>query len=78
MTPTLPDLSGLSPALLSPLAQMTVPLVLILFAESWGTMRALALRHGDTLSPDRELGALGLANIAVPHDELDAAIPPCA
>jgi MFS superfamily sulfate permease-like transporter len=63
-SPSWPDLSGLSPALLSPLAQMTVPLVLILFAESWGTMRALALRHGDTISPDRELGALGFANLA--------------
>ena len=31
------------------LAQFTVPLVLILFAESWGTIRALALRHGDAV-----------------------------
>ncbi|WP_019832350.1 SulP family inorganic anion transporter [Sphingomonas sp. PR090111-T3T-6A] len=46
------------------LAQMVLPLALILFAESWGTMRALALRHGDTLAPDRELGALGFANLA--------------
>ena len=37
---------------------------MILFAESWGTMRALALRHGDALSSNRELGALGLANLA--------------
>ncbi|PXA83973.1 SulP family inorganic anion transporter [Nostoc sp. 3335mG] len=59
--PTLPHLSF---ATLSRLGQMVVPLVLILFAESWGTMRALALRHGDTIAPDRELGALGLANLA--------------
>jgi MFS superfamily sulfate permease-like transporter len=59
--PTLPHLSF---ATLSRLGQMVVPLVLILFAESWGTMRALALRHGDTIAPDRELGALGIANIA--------------
>jgi MFS superfamily sulfate permease-like transporter len=59
--PTLPHLSF---ATLSQLGQMVVPLVLILFAESWGTMRALALRHDDTIAPDRELGALGLANLA--------------
>jgi MFS superfamily sulfate permease-like transporter len=46
----------------SRLAQLAVPLTLILFAESWGTMRALALRHGDNLSANRELGAIGLAN----------------
>lgn len=49
---------------LSRLIQLTLPLVLILFAESWGTMRALALRHGDTIEPDRELAALGFSNIA--------------
>ncbi len=49
---------------LSQLAQLTLPLALILFAESWGTMRSLALRHGDTLSANRELTALGIANMA--------------
>jgi MFS superfamily sulfate permease-like transporter len=49
---------------LSRLAQYALPLVLILFAESWGTIRALALRHGDAVEANRELGALGLANLA--------------
>jgi len=48
----------------SRLAQFTLPLVLILFAESWGTIRALALRHGDVVTAQRELGALGVANLA--------------
>ena len=48
----------------SRLVQFTVPLVLILFAESWGTMRTLALRHGDRIDPDVELRALGAANLA--------------
>jgi MFS superfamily sulfate permease-like transporter len=48
----------------SQLFRLTLPLVLILFAESWGTVRALALRHGDTVEANRELGALGLANVA--------------
>ena len=36
---------------------------MILFVESWGTARTLALRHGDTLDANRELIALGLANL---------------
>lgn len=51
-------------ALVLETAQLAVPLALILLAESWGTMRALALRHGDLLDPGRELRALGLANLA--------------
>ncbi|WP_395327758.1 SulP family inorganic anion transporter [Novosphingobium sp. BL-8H] len=49
---------------LARLVQLAAPIALILFAESWGTMRTLALRHGDTLSADRELAALGAANLA--------------
>ncbi len=40
------------------------PITLILLAESWGTIRSLALRHGDSVEPNRELGALGAANLA--------------
>ena len=62
-------LSGLSVhlpplALVPRLAQLAAPIALIIFAESWGTMRTLALKHGDTLDANRELGAIGLANIA--------------
>jgi len=57
--PALPPL-----ALLPRLLQLAAPIALILFAESWGTMRTLALKHGDALNANRELGALGLANIA--------------
>ncbi|WP_342250752.1 SulP family inorganic anion transporter [Sphingomonas sp. OTU376] len=53
-----------SPAMLLEAAQVAVPLALILLAESWGTMRTLALRHGDLLDSGRELRALGLANLA--------------
>jgi len=51
-------------ALLPRMVQLAAPIALILFAESWGTMRSLALKHGDVLEPNRELGALGLANLA--------------
>ena len=42
----------------------SLPLALVLFVESWGTCRTLALRHGDSLSANRELVAIGLANLA--------------
>ncbi|TCM19722.1 anti-anti-sigma factor [Novosphingobium sp. PhB165] len=51
-------------ARLARLVQLAAPIALILFAESWGTMRTLALRHGDGLSPNRELASLGAANLA--------------
>ncbi len=44
------------------IAQLSAPLTLIIFAESWGTIRNLALAHGDDISTNRELTAIGLAN----------------
>ena len=59
-----PDVPHFDWRVFSRIAQITLPLVLILFAESWGTMRAMALRHGDVIEPNRELLALGCANLA--------------
>lgn len=44
------------------IAQLSAPLTLIIFAESWGTIRGLALVQGDDISSNRELTAIGLAN----------------
>ena len=44
------------------LVQLAAPIALILFAESWGTVRSMALRHGDLINADRELAAIGAAN----------------
>lgn len=44
------------------LGELAMAMVLILYAESYGAVRTLALRHGDTVQPNRELLALGLAN----------------
>lgn len=49
---------------LSQAVRFAPPLVLILFAESWGTVRGLSLRHGETVDANRELRTLGLANLA--------------
>jgi MFS superfamily sulfate permease-like transporter len=59
--PTVPDLTRLEWLRLGELA---FAMVFVLFAESYGSVRSLALRHGDALSADRELLALGVANLA--------------
>ncbi len=64
VTPMAPGLPDLSQESWEALGRVALPLVLIIFAESWGSMRSLGLRHGDRLDPRRELFALGLANIA--------------
>ncbi|QNA85037.1 SulP family inorganic anion transporter [Sphingomonas sp. So64.6b] len=60
----IPSLPHIPYPMLAGLAELVIPLVLILLAESWGTMRALALSHGDRIEPNRELAALGMANLA--------------
>ncbi|MFA5985514.1 MAG: SulP family inorganic anion transporter [Methylococcaceae bacterium] len=46
------------------LAELACGLLVILVAESWGSIRSLALLHGDEAHPNRELYALGTANLA--------------
>jgi len=46
------------------IGELAFGLVIIVFAESWGSMRSLALLHGDELDANRELFALGACNIA--------------
>ncbi len=45
------------------LIELAPPLVLIVFAESWGSIRTLSLAHNDTVNANRELAALGAANV---------------
>jgi MFS superfamily sulfate permease-like transporter len=57
-----PSLPGLHREQWLRLGEVGMAMVLILYAESYGAVRTLALRHGDTVQPNRELIALGLAN----------------
>ena len=43
--------------------QLAVALALIIYAESYSSIRTLAMRHGDTVAPNRDLVALGAANM---------------
>lgn len=61
---TWPDFSLFQVSRLREVLPYIFPLVLILFAESWGTIRSLSLRHDESVSANRELFALGAANIA--------------
>ena len=44
------------------LAQMSLALVLIVYAESYSVIRSHALQQGDVMRPNRDLAALGLVN----------------
>ncbi|MES2183105.1 MAG: SulP family inorganic anion transporter [Pseudomonadota bacterium] len=46
------------------LGELAAAMVLILYAESYGSIRTFAMRHGDNVSANRDLLALGAANIA--------------
>jgi MFS superfamily sulfate permease-like transporter len=45
------------------LGELAFALVLILCAESYSSIRSFALKHGDSTSADRDLLALGFANL---------------
>ena len=46
------------------LGELAFGLVVLIFAESWGSIRTMALAHGDTLDANRELLVLGACNVA--------------
>jgi SulP family sulfate permease len=64
------DLSGAMPSLPDldyhrcfELGELAFALALILYAESYSSIRTFALKHGDLTEPNRELLALGAANL---------------
>lgn len=60
ITPTLPSLSY---AQWLRIGELGIAMVLILYAESYGSIRSFAMKHGDSVSPNRDLLALGAANL---------------
>jgi SulP family sulfate permease len=59
--PTLPTLSH---AEWLRLGELAIALLMILYAESYGSIRTFAIKHGDSSAPNRDLMAFGIANIA--------------
>jgi len=46
-----------------PLVEFALALMFILYAESYSSIRTFALKHDDSVQPNRDLIALGAANI---------------
>ena len=46
-----------------PIIELAVALMFILYAESYGSIRTYALKHNETVEPNRDLVALGVANV---------------
>lgn len=46
-----------------PSVELAAALVLILYAESYGSIRNFALKHGDAVNLNRDLAVLGVANV---------------
>ena len=62
--PALPQVPRLDLKDWARLAQFAIPVAIVILAESWATIRSLAAARGDSISPQREIAALGLANLA--------------
>jgi MFS superfamily sulfate permease-like transporter len=45
------------------LGELSIALVLILYAESYGSIRTFAMKHGDVVTANKDLFALGAANL---------------
>ena len=60
-TPRLPELSR---ADWLRLGELGFALVMVLYSESYGSIRSFAIKHGDAVAPNRDLLALGAANTA--------------
>ncbi len=58
-----PSLPQLTSAEWLKLGELACAMVLVLYAESYSSIRSFALKHGDDFKPNRELLALGAANI---------------
>ncbi len=58
-----PSLPALTQAQWTSLAELSFALVLLVFAESYGAIRTMAMKHGDDVDPNRDLLALGASNL---------------
>lgn len=45
------------------LFELSLAMVFILYAESYGSIRSFAMKHGDAIAPNRDLFALGISNL---------------
>ena len=60
---SVPSLPVLSQGQWISIAELSLALVLLVFAESYGAIRTMALKHGDEVDPNRDLFAFGASNL---------------
>ena len=58
-----PSLPALSQGQWISVVELSLALVLLVFAESYGAIRTMALKHGDAVDPNRDLFAFGVSNL---------------
>jgi MFS superfamily sulfate permease-like transporter len=63
LTPALPQFALPEGTRWPSLAGFSLALMFILYAESYGSIRTYALKHDDAVQPNRDLLALGVANV---------------
>jgi MFS superfamily sulfate permease-like transporter len=63
LTPTLPGFALPEGTRWPALAGFSLALMFILYAESYGSIRTYALKHDEAVQPNRDLLALGVANV---------------
>jgi MFS superfamily sulfate permease-like transporter len=63
LMPVMPSLPDLSYAAWLRVGELSVAMVLVLYAESYSSIRSFAMQHGDAVTPNRDLLALGAANL---------------
>jgi len=63
LTPALPHFAAPGGTRWLAVAEFSLALMFILYAESYGSIRTYALKHDDQVQPNRDLLALGLANV---------------
>ncbi|HTP40759.1 MAG TPA: SulP family inorganic anion transporter [Steroidobacteraceae bacterium] len=61
--PAAPALPALGRAQWLRLGEVGFALLMILYSESYGSIRNFAMKHGDRIAPNRDLLVLGLANL---------------
>jgi MFS superfamily sulfate permease-like transporter len=64
LAPHWPEFAWPARGLWLQLSELAIALMFILYAESYGAIRTFALKHDEDVRPDRDLLALGVANIA--------------
>ena len=63
LTPAMPSLAIPPGRHALPLVEFSLAVMFILYAESYGSIRTFALKHDETVQPNRDLLALGIANL---------------